>query len=508
MPVVISSRGVESNSTNSCKASSFEKPELFGGEILSISAAEVHEYALASANITNLNFCVVNVTYTHPGYNDTILVTVWLPLTGWNSRFQGAGGGGYSTATYDTALAPAVSQGYAVATTNGGHVANSFDTSTWALNSPGNVNYDLLIDFSSKSLDDLPIIGKAITANFYGTPPKYSYWNGCSTGGRQGFMSAQRYPKNYNGIMANAPALYWTRFIPAEFYGNVAMHEEGQYPPECEFAAFTAAAVKACDGLDGVIDGVIAAPGLCQFDPLSLVGQSYNCSGAIKTFSIQAATIVQKIWQGPETADGSFLWYGFHKDANLSTNDNTTQYANGTYGPFPDPLGANWFTYFVVKNPSFDPTKITYDEFAALLEQGQTEYGSIIDTDNPDLSEFKAVGGKLLTWHGVADQYIPTNGSIQYYKSALALDSQLGDYFRLFLAPGVGHCQGGVGFVPDDPLGALVEWVENDIAPATLSGTSLTSGRKQPLCPYPLVAKWDGIHDSALASSYECSASF
>ncbi|KAH8806073.1 Tannase/feruloyl esterase [Xylogone sp. PMI_703] len=500
--------GARSNSISSCSASSIDLPPLLGIEVISLSAAEIHNYSYAAANISNLDFCLVNVTYTHPGRNDTVLTQVWLPLQGWNSRFQGTGGGGYAMGLFDQFLAPAVSQGYAAASTNGGVSSDEYSPATWALTSPGNVNYGLLVNFASQCLNDMPLIGKAVTASFYGTPAQYSYWNGCSTGGRQGVLSAQRYPTNYDGILAAAPAIQWTRFIPGLHWPQVVMHEEGVYPPLCEIAEVTAAAVRACDEIDGVADGVIAAPGLCRFDPHSLVGQSFSCNGEARTISSQTATVVQKIWQGPQTRDGSFIWYGYNPDVNLSSVANTTQYPNGTGASNPFLIGETWISYFLSKDPTLDVSKISYEDYGAFTHQSIQEYNTIIGTDDPDLSAFKAAGGKMITWHGVSDELIPTNNTIRYYETVKSLDIQVEDYYRVFLAPGVGHCGGGVGFYPDDALGALVQWVENGTAPVTLPATSLTSGRKQPLCKYPLVAMWDGVNDSALESSYECVASF
>lgn len=490
-----------------CTTSTFKKPTLFGGEITSIVAAEVHNYSLEATNTTNLNYCSVNVTYTHPGYKDSVLVEVWLPLTGWNSRFLGVGGGGYA-AGYDTQMGPFVQQGYVAAVTNAGLIHNDSSPATWALNSPGNVNYDLLVNFASKSLGDLPIIGKAIAKDFFGTLPKHSYWSGCSNGGRQGLVSAQRYPNNYDGILAAAPAAYWTRLLPSLLWAQVVMHEVGHYPPLCEFEAFTAAAIQACDGLDGVVDGVISAPQLCTFNPHSVVGTKFNCSGTQETLSAQAATIVQKIWQGPRTTNGSFIWYGYDKDASLSIVANTTHFSNGTGTSNPWIVGSSWYTYFLAKDPNFDFTAITYNDYDRLTHQSIQEYDSVIGDADPDLSAFKAAGGKMITWHGVADEIIPTNNSIRYHEDVKALDPNVDDFYRLFLAPGIGHCGGGPGYYPADALDALVSWVEKDVAPTKLSGVSLVTGGSQPLCEYPQVARWDGSNNSSLASAYTCEMSY
>jgi hypothetical protein len=245
---------------------------------LALSVSERQNYSYAPLNITGLNFCNVNITYTHPGYNDTIHVQVWLPLKGWNQRFQGTGGSGFVTGVFDQALAPAVAQGYSAVSTDGGHELNVTSAAAWALVSPGNVDWNLLQDFASTALNDMTVLGKAVTKSYYGTAPKYSYWNGCSTGGRQGLMMAQRFPDAYDGILAAAPAINWPSFIVAEYWGQFMMNQLGVYPPQCEFDAITTAAVSACDALDGLVDGIIASPEKCHFNPHILVGKSFNCS--------------------------------------------------------------------------------------------------------------------------------------------------------------------------------------------------------------------------------------
>lgn len=201
------------------------------------------------------------------------------------------------------ALGPSVQAGYAAVNTDGGHAFTDdlFKAATdasWALASPGNVDWTALQNFASVALDDMVGIGKAITTSYYGNAPQYSYWNGCSTGGRQGMMQAQRFPKNFDGILAMAPAFNFDTFLIAEFWPLMAMKKEGYYPPPCEFMAVQKAAIQACDELDGVKDGVVAAQGLCDFDALSVVGQKFDCEGDSWKISKSAAKIANDIWKG------------------------------------------------------------------------------------------------------------------------------------------------------------------------------------------------------------------
>jgi feruloyl esterase len=220
-----------------CEASSFQDLELRGGHILNITTqthtnlsldvpAEQNHYAGA---VTDLSACEVIITYTHPGYNDTINTVIWLPSAeNWTGRLLGAGGGGWSTGPdTNTTLLWAVSEGFVAIATDGGHIGRDI---SWSLISPGNVNWVLLEDLSSVALDDLATLGKAVALFYYGKAPSYSYWNGCSQGGRQGYMMAQRYPDQYDGILATAPAIYWNELMMQLFWPQVVMNENGMSP--------------------------------------------------------------------------------------------------------------------------------------------------------------------------------------------------------------------------------------------------------------------------------------
>jgi len=227
----------EGTATYTCTATGIPFPEVFGAEILLLSASSVtnHSVSLGQAdahfpiNITGLDFCNVSVQYTHPGQNDRINVQVWLPLRQWNGRFMGTGGGGFATEIGAWSLPYAVSLGYSAVATDGGHLSDIFGHVTWALTSPGNINWALLQDFAAVALDDAATIGKAVTTAYYGSHPKYSYWNGCSTGGRQGMMMAQRYPSQYDGILAGAPAINWSRLTLGAYWAQLVMNQLGMY---------------------------------------------------------------------------------------------------------------------------------------------------------------------------------------------------------------------------------------------------------------------------------------
>jgi hypothetical protein len=242
------------------------------------------------------------------------------------------------------------------------------------------------------------------------------------------------------------------------------------------------------------------------------VGQSFNCaeSGANGTISSEAATVALAAWTGPRTTDGKFLWYGVSKDASFSGLTNTNC-STGTCVGQPFSIGSSWITHFVQKDPSFDITRMSYRQYDSIFRQSVNQFESIIGTSDPDLTDFRAAGGKMIIWHGLADELVAPNGTYEYYQRVLELDSSAADYFRYFPAPGLAHCGRGVGYFPDSSLQSLVDWVENEIVPDILNGTTLPDAngtvRKAPLCPHPLVAAYKG-GDINVASSFQCEASF
>ena len=488
-----------------CSSSAIPPPAVPGTRVLSVTAAPVSNYNATTALI---DFCNVTVVYTHPGWNDSIVVTTWLPLRNWTGRLVGSGGGGWSMRSVDSVLAAEVVAGRAVVATDGGHVVDELDAAQWAIDPSGAVRTFLLQDFASVTLNDAALMGKAVARGFYGAAPRYAYWSGCSTGGRQGHMLAQRYPNAYDGILAVAPAINWGSLIPAMVWPMVVMHELGVAPPQCVLETIVNAAVAACDGLDGLLDGIVSAPERCAFDPHTLVGRSIDC-GELGRANISAAhaTLVQKIWQGPTTPAGESLWYGHEPGAGLFGVANTKcsgSPTNCTGVPFA--VAHDWVRLFVIgANTPFDISRSTYAEYATLFAASKAKAQDIISTNNPDLSGFKAAGGKLLSWHGLADPGIPPRGTKQFYDRVQAFDPRIRDFFRHFEAPGAGHCQGGV--VPLNPLDALIDWVEHGVAPDTLLAASPNLESTRPLCPYPLVSAYIG-GDKKKASSYACRTNF
>ena len=499
------------------QCANLKAPKVPGAEIISIAGIEKRNFTvpiipqLLPSPIYGLDICEVDVYLTHPGVNDKVLVTVWLPLEKWNGRFQATGGSGYAAGTFEATLGPAVQLGYSAASTDAGVGNDALDPGAWALRPNKTVNWDALINFAYRSVHDMGIVGKEITAQFYGMKPRYSYWNGCSTGGRQAMVAAQRYPTIFDGILAGAPAINWAAYVVAEQWPQVVMAEEGAYPSKCELQLFTDTAIKQCDELDGVRDGVITNPDICHFDPYQLVGTHVVCDGETVEIAQSTAAVVEKMLQGPFSSFGEPLWHGLNIGAPLDSLANTTV-VNGKRIGYPLFVNKAWITYWLARNPGYNVNNMNYAEFEAFFSRSKSEYDEIIGTDNPDLSAFNHNGGKLIMWQGLADQLIFPKGTIDYRRRVERLmggSSKVDEFFRLFLAPGVDHCAGGttVGAVPSDVLGALVSWVEEKNIPDTLAAEivdpTTTIKLDRIICRYPLIARYRG-GDVRKAESFDC----
>ncbi|KXT09429.1 hypothetical protein AC579_2522 [Pseudocercospora musae] len=513
--------------TTGCTVENFKEtlPDARGIKIVDVHAEEIkqwNEYEFFTpaipalpAEIRPIDFCNVTVSYTHPGIGDSIRINVWLPLDerDWTGRFLGQGGGGWCAGN-EGALSAGVSLGFASANTDSGHSFfgdfgfRSLNSSDWGLLSPGNVNLHLLQNFGYRSLDEMTQIAKAITEHYYDKKIARSYWNGCSTGGRQGLVLAQRYPKLYDGILAAAPAINWVTFLVTEHYAHVKMHELNYVPPPCEFKAITAAAVQACDKIDGIEDGIISAPNLCDFQASSVVGRKFGCGGEERKISKRAAEIAQAVWTGP-IRNGKPIWYGLNPEVQLMGYEplftglaNTIcEEGNKDCKSAPFPISADYLKTWLIKDQGYDITTIDEAGFDQLLKISRQEYHSLLDSADPDLHHFKESGGKILTWHGLTDQLIPPGGTKDYYERVKSEVPDIDSFFRHFEAPGVAHCFGGPGAIPITAMSSLLHWVEGGVAPEFLHGQTLPmpgappdvfKNFTRPICKYPKYAVYKG----------------
>jgi len=416
--------------------------------------------------------CRVTATVTHPPTGDRVRVFIALPMKDWNGRFEGTGGAGF-TGGSPLNLGRPVRQGFAAGATDTGHAGMS---GSFGLDTNGRLNWQAIEDNAYLGIHDMTVVGKALAKAFYGKAPRYSYFTGFSTGGRQGLMEAQRYPEDYDGIVSGCPAINWHKFVLASLWPQVVMASSSNRVSTAKLRAATAAAIAACDSMDGVTDGLIEDPSRCTYDPKAMVGTQVGDT----TFTDADADVVRKIWEGPRAEDGTFLWYGLSRGADLTVL--------GGSRPFPIPM--DWVRNFLVQDPQWDVSNLTPAEFERLFRQSVEEYGAVFGTDNPDLARFRDHGGKIIILHGQADQLIMTEGTIDYYKRVL---QQMGGrekvlpFARLFLIPGAGHGNGGVTGLDE----AIVTWVEEGVAPDKLINKG-PNGRTRPLFPYPELAKYKG----------------
>jgi hypothetical protein len=442
---------------------------------------------------------------THPPAGGKVRMWIAIPTSNWNGRFLGNGGRGFSGGRADD-VNQGVALGFAAGATDTGHEGNA---PAFALDDDGRLNWQAIRDFGHVGIHEMTVTGKALTQALYGVPPRYSYWNGCSTGGRQGLMEAQRYPDDYDGIVAGAPAINWTNLMMQSFWGSMVMKQASNPVAACKLAAATSSAIAACDPIDGVKDGVIEDPNRCAYDPKPLIGTAAGDCGA---FTQSDVDIIRKLWEGPRRVDGGPLWYGQARGADLNA-------LSAPRGNPPSirafPFSVGWLKHWLTQDPRFDWNTLTPAAYQAYWDQSYEQYGSVIATDNADLSPFRDRGGKIIIWHGWADQLITPHGSIHYYTRAqqqMGGAESMAEFARFYLAPGVAHCEGGPGPEPDGVFDALVTWVENGSAPTTLTAIRRDQTgaviRSRPLCQYPLVAKYNGTGSTDEAANFTCSAEY
>ena len=430
----------------------------------------------------SVSYCLVKVLVL-PAIN----IWVGLPADGsYNNRFMAEGGGGFAGSV--STPVGAVSNGYAGATTDTGHAGSS---GSFGMLKPGVPNMPGRVDFGWRSEHMMAVVSKQLIALFYGKPPLYSYWHGCSTGGRQGQAMAQRFPGDYDGILAGAPAIHFEKLGLGQTWPQVPMLMEnnGKSIPAFKTALAIASAVQACDLLDGVKDGVLRDPRACNYSATALVGKLGITAGEAKA--------IDSIWHGSTNVDGTLSWYGIPRGSAFDA------LAGQSLMSIPDGQAKYW----VELDPAWDYHSLTYDNYPAFFDKTvRTMEPGPTATDNPkSISAFRDKGGKLVMWHGWADQIIMPQGSIDYYNQVINTSDEgnltaTQEWFRLFMAPGVAHCG-----MDDTPFfTALVDWVENGVAPQSVVHDNASSSRTRPLCPHPAVAVYKGTGSTNQAANFAC----
>ena len=451
-----------------------------------------------------------------PTSDSDIQFELWMPDSGWNGKFQGVGNGGYAGSISYGPLGDAIRHGYAAASTDTGHHAGVTD-GRWALGHPEKV-----VDFGYRAVHETTDKSKSIVRAFYGDAPKRSYFSSCSNGGRQALMEAQRFPADYDGIIAGAPANYWTHLLTNALWTVQAQSDPASYIPASKIPAIEAAALDACDELDGVKDGVIDNPSRCHFDPSKLL-----CSGEDSATCLTAPQVaaLKKIYDGPHNSKGEALFPGYSVGGESGAGNGWSPWiiaASSSSKSLGYAFGTQFFSNMVFDNAQWDFHSFSVDRDPKIADDKMAQR---LNATDADLSAFKKRGGKLIMYHGWSDAAIPPTNAINYYQS---VQSKMGakdtaSFVRLFMVPGMQHCGGGPGpsnfgqgGVPQadaqhDIAAALEQWVEKGVAPeqivaAKYKGANPASGivRSRPLCAFPKVAHWNGSGSTDDAANFTC----
>lgn len=463
-----------------------------------------------------------------PTSDSDIGIAIWLPARGWNGKYQQIGNGGWAGAIHKRPLAEAVRRGYAAASTDDGHQGGISDdgkgdrSAAFAIGHP-----EKLIDFGYRALSETRAAALAAIRVFYGRDARRSYFVGCSDGGREALMVAQRFPEDFDGILAGNPGNAWSRWAAGLVWNQQAqLIDTPSAIPIGKRALVQNAVMEACDKVDGVKDGLISDPRFCRFDPIVL-----KCKGADANDCLTSAQIVtlQRIYDGPRNPrTGAQIFPGFPPGIENTPGSNLITPAR----PGAFSFGDSYFGQVLFGREDWDFRTLDFDRDIMRSDRGPAR---ILDATSPDLRSFRAHGGKLIQYHGWSDALMPAAGSIAYYEAVRRFMAAYPDpgakapasidgFYRLFMIPGMGHCYGGAGPVsiaPEDPqaspdpkrdlLAALDLWVEKNVAPEDFIGTGKTPGdptktMSRPICRYPNAARYRGSGDTNSAASFECVA--
>lgn len=444
-------------------------------------------------------FCRLQLT-SKPSMDSDIKSELWMPaLAAWNSRFLAVGGGGSSGSIQYSAMMDGLAKGFATLSTDNGHVGTSSDQ-TFAIGHPEKV-----IDFGHRAQGVTALAGKAYTKAFYESSAIKSYWLGCSQGGGKGMMQSQRYPENFDGIVAGSPVFDWVGSqFAAPWVSVKGMRDTTLLVPRTKLAAIHNAVIAACDGNDGLVDGLIQQPKRCSFDPASMAcpagTDTSTCltPGQVTSMRRYFAPVTRpdgaQIYAAyPPGSEGNSFWLG------------ATQANVGNWSGF--------WPNVVYENPAYSIVASLNVDTDVDYNYAKNKLAAHYDAVSTNLTAFKDRGSKLLIWHGFNDSAVSAYHTQDYVDSVIGRygAEQTSQFLRLFLAPGVNHCGGGEGPGPDQLklLDQMVDWVEKGTAPTSILGTHKTSNlvdRTMPICAYPLVARYKGSGDTKDATNWACGA--
>lgn len=446
-------------------------------------------------------FCRVQVT-SRPSADSDIKSEIWMPAASrWNGRFLATGGGGNSGAIIYSRLVDGLQRNYAVLSTDNGHVGKTSIDQSWAIGHPEKV-----IDFGHRAQAVAALVGKAVVREFYRQPADKSYWIGCSQGGGKGLMQAQRYPENFDGIVAGAPVFDWvgSMFSPG-WVGLPGMRDQAQFVPKEKLPVIHKAVLAACDAQDGLVDGLLQKPGACKFDPASMACPAGQDGTACLTPGQVGA--MKRFYSPITRSDGTEVFPGFPKGSEVTS----------AWLGRDKPTGANWPVFWsdvVYEDAQYDVlSRLDVTGFSD-FDRAKAKLSRSYDAVDPNLQPFASRGGKLIVWHGWHDELVSALRTESYVKdvSARVGVARADSFMRTYLAPGVNHCRGGLGPIPDEYnlLEKVVDWVENGRAPGGVIGTHRNErgevDRTMPVCPYPQFARYKGTGDVKDAANFVCAA--
>jgi feruloyl esterase len=434
-------------------------------------------------------FCRITATLT-PSSDSDIKAEIWLPASGWNGKLQTVGNGGWAGTIPYGALAAAVMTGYGAAGTDTGHVGNNAD---FALGHP-----EKIIDLAYRSIHETTVQAKAVISAHYGSPAKFSYYNGCSQGGRQGLAAAQKYPEDFNGIIAGAASWNQMRAHGARVALNLIVNKDtDSVIPPSKYAMIHEAVVGACDAMDGVKDGVIENPLMCKFDYSKLACAAGDGPNCLTKGQVESAKAMISPLKDPKSTKILF-------EGHLMPGSELGWATLG--GPEPLGVAVTGMRNVAVQDRSWDYKKMN---ISTDIDRADKSDNGAMYSGDPNLKPFFERGGKLLMYHGWNDPQVNPLNSVMYYESVLKTvgKDKASNAVALFMVPGMNHCSGGPGTDSFDKVKAMEEWVEQGKKPTQVLASHLSNGqadKTRPLCPYPQVAKYKGSGSSNDAANFVC----
>jgi feruloyl esterase len=432
----------------------------------------------------------------------------------WNQRFYMTGNGGLAGDALDTPTnadrASALTNGFVHARTNTGHDSRKEPSGSFIMSNPQKA-----IDYAYRAVHVTAETAKKIATDYYAKPITFSYWNSCSNGGRQGLLEAQRFPDDFDGIVANAPWVDQTGFMIGATWNQKAVTESPI--PTAKLSLLAEKVMAKCDEVDGLRDGLIDDPRKCSFDPVRDVPACQAGADAASCLTSAEAATIRKIYSGP-LSNGKSFFPGFMPGSEqpvAGANGTSSSPWSGTILPAqPNAKPADFnlaegiLKYLVLDppQPDYDPMTFNFDKDTGIVAR----WSKLADAKDADLSKFRRSGGKLIMTYGWADQVLQPLMGVKYYESVVAKNGRnTTDFVRLFMVPGMTHCSGGIGPDRNDAVSAVIDWVEKGKAPDQLIASKVTNGqtvRTRPLCPYPQVARYKGQGSIDDASNFACVA--